>query len=244
MERLFRLPGGVFPDPLGALCEKELRTLARIPRFRMVYGMSCFFGIVLYLPQLRNPNPHSFFMQNALPLMALYGLLMLGPISYWNAFGFDRSADAGYFSWPIRFPRRADRQEHHYWLAADSADVADRRWFAMAAHMPTSPAKFVETIVVILIAALYWFAVGNICSVRMPRAMDPDKMNQMANKMQALCIWTAPFLLLPIGLAYWARACLPQRTDLRRAFCCGRHCRRHFLLSWAGFGGKHREQAS
>ena len=31
-------------------------------------------------------------------------------------------------------------------------------------------------------------------------------MNQMANKMQALSIWTAPVLLLPIGLAYWARA--------------------------------------
>ena len=36
--------------------------------------------------------------------------------------------------------------------------------------------------------------------------MDPEKMNQMANKMQALSIWAAPFLLLPIGLAYWARA--------------------------------------
>jgi hypothetical protein len=30
-------------------------------------------------------------------------------------------------------------------------------------------------------------------------------MNQMANKMQALSIWTAPLLLLPMGLAYWAR---------------------------------------
>ena len=60
--------------------------------------------------------------------------------------------------------------------------------------------------VVMLIASLYWFSLGNIFSVRMPRAMDPEKMNQMANKMQALSIWTAPFLLLPIGLAYWARA--------------------------------------
>jgi len=46
---------------------------------------------------------------------------------------------------------------------------------------------------------------GNICSVRMPRPMDPEKMNQMANKMQAPSIWSAPFLLLPIVLAYWAR---------------------------------------
>jgi membrane protein YdbS with pleckstrin-like domain len=42
----------------------------------------------------------------------------------------------------------------------------------------------------------------------MPRAMDPDKMNQMSNKLQALTIWSAPVLLLPIGLAYWARSVL------------------------------------
>jgi amino acid transporter len=40
----------------------------------------------------------------------------------------------------------------------------------------------------------------------MPRAMDPDKMNQMSNKLQALGIWSAPLLLLPVGLAYLARA--------------------------------------
>ena len=77
---------------------------------------------------------------------------------------------------------------------------------AKAARMPASSGKLVETIAVILIASLYWFAMGNIWSVRMPRAMDPEKMNQMANKMQALSIWTAPLVLLPIGLAYWARA--------------------------------------
>jgi hypothetical protein len=40
----------------------------------------------------------------------------------------------------------------------------------------------------------------------MPRAMDPDKMNQMSNKLQALTILAAPLVLLPIVLAYWARA--------------------------------------
>ena len=77
-ERLFRLPSRFLPDPLAALVEKELRTFARIPRFRMVYAMSCIFGIVLYLPTLRNPRPQSFFIQNALPFMALYGLFDAG----------------------------------------------------------------------------------------------------------------------------------------------------------------------
>ncbi len=50
---LFRLPFRFLPDPLAALIEKELRTFARIPRFRMVYAMSSVFGLVLYLPVLR-----------------------------------------------------------------------------------------------------------------------------------------------------------------------------------------------
>jgi ABC-2 type transport system permease protein len=204
-ERVFRTPARFLPDPLAALVEKELRTLARIPRFRMVYAMSGVLGLVLYFPALRNPHPESFLMQNALPFMALYGLLMLGPITYWNAFGFDRAAVQGYFSWPIRF-RDA--------LIAKNISVALLlvpqiilvTLVGLAVRLPLSPAKFLETIIVILIASLYWFAVGNIWSVRMPRAMDPEKMNQMANKMQALSIWSAPLLLLPIGLAYWARA--------------------------------------
>ncbi len=205
-ERMFRLPSHFLPDPLAALVEKELRTLARIPRFRMVYAMSCMFGIVLYLPVLRNPHASTgFFIRNALPIMSLYGLMMLGPISYWNAFGFDRSAVQGYFSWTIRF-RDA--------LIAKNITVALLlipqlvliALVGRAAQLPASIWKFLEALVVMLIASLYWFSAGNICSVRMPRAMDPERVNQMANKIQALSIWTAPLLLLPIGLAYWARA--------------------------------------
>jgi ABC-2 type transport system permease protein len=205
-ERMFRFPSHFLPDPLAALVEKELRTFARIPRFRMVYAMSCIFGIVLYLPVLRNPHaPTGFFIQNALPIMALYGLMMLGPISYWNAFGFDRSAVQGYFSWPVRF-RDALIAKNITVALLLIPQIVLIALVGKAAHLPSSFGKCIEAMVVMLIAALYWFSVGNIFSVRMPRAMDPEKMNQMANKMQALSIWTAPFLLLPIGLAYWARA--------------------------------------
>jgi ABC-2 type transport system permease protein len=204
-DRLYRFPSRFLPDPLGALIEKELRTLARIPRFRMVYAMSCVFGIVLYLPALRGPrNGTSFFTQNALPLMALYGLMMMGPISYWNSFGFDRSAVQGYFSWPIRFRDVLFAKNITVALLL-LPQIVMIALVGTAAHLPVSPAKCLETIVVMLIASLYWFSLGNITSVRMPRAMDPGKMNQMANKMQALSIWTAPLFLLPVGLAYWAR---------------------------------------
>src|SRR6185503_19405055 len=101
-ERLFRLPSRFLPDPLAALIEKELRTLTRISRFRMAYGMSCFFGVLLVVPSIRRGG-QSPFLQYALPVMAVYGLLMLGQITFWNSLGFDRSAAQGYFCWPVRF---------------------------------------------------------------------------------------------------------------------------------------------
>jgi hypothetical protein len=171
----------------------------------MVYAMSCVFGIVMYMPALRNPSPRSFAMQSALPIMALYGMLMLGPISYWNAFGFDRSAVQGYFSWPVRF-RDALIAKNITVALLIVPQILLITVVGKSAHLPSSFAKFVETAAVTLIASLYWFSMGNIVSVRIPRAMDPEKMNQMANKLQALSVLSAPVLLLPIGLAYWARA--------------------------------------
>jgi ABC-2 type transport system permease protein len=204
-DRIFRLPSRFLPDPLAAMVEKELRTLARIPRFRLVFIMSCSFGLVLYLPSLQRGRSHdTFLMQNALPMMSLYGLLMLGQITYWNAFGFDRSAVQGYFSWPVKF-RQVLIAKNISVVSLLLPQILLISIICKAARMPSSAGKVVETIVVITIASLYWFALGNIFSVRIPRALDPDKMNQMANKMQALTIWTAPFVLFPLALAYWSR---------------------------------------
>ena len=201
---LFRLPGRIAPDPMGAMIEKELRTLARIPRFRVVYALSCFFGLLLLFPAWRRLRPESFMTRNALPFMALYGLLTLGQTSYWNAFGFDRSSVQGYFSWPVRF-RDVLVAKNIAVLFLMLPQIVFISLIARALSIRVTPGKMLEATLVMLIASLYWFAAGNIFSVRMPRAMDPEKMNQMSNKLQALTIWTAPLILLPIGLAYWAR---------------------------------------
>lgn len=204
-EKIFRLPSKFLSDPLAALVEKELRTLSRIARFRMAYGMSCFFGVLVFAPTLRRQHGDSAFLQYALPLMAVYGLLVLGQITYWNSFGFDRSAAQGYFCWPIRF-RDALIAKNITVMVLMIPQLILVSLVARAFHIPSSPAKVLETFVVAAIAALFWFALGNIFSVRMPRAMDPDKMNQMSNKLQALTIFAAPVILLPVVLAYWARA--------------------------------------
>lgn len=203
-DRVFRTPARFFPDPFAALAEKELRTLSRIPRFRLVYIMSCLFGAIIYLPNMRRAHPDSFWMQNAVVFMALYALLMLGQITYWNSFGFDRTATQGYFSWPIRF-RDVLIAKNLTVLFLLVPQILLVSATAAALRVPLTPVKILETIVVIFVAALYWLALGNSSSVRMPRALDSDKMNQMSNRMQSFTILLAPLLLLPLVLAYWAR---------------------------------------
>src|SRR6185312_8850281 len=126
---------------LAALMEKELRTLSRIGRFRMAYAMSCFFGVILFAPALHHQRGGgSGFLQYALPLMAVYGLLVLGQITYWNSFGFDRSAAQGYFCWPIRF-RDALIAKNLTVMVMLIPQVILVSLVARAFHIPASPAK-------------------------------------------------------------------------------------------------------
>ena len=48
--RVFRLPALFLPDPVAAIVEKELRSLTRTPRFRLVFIMGFSFGILVWLP--------------------------------------------------------------------------------------------------------------------------------------------------------------------------------------------------
>jgi ABC-2 type transport system permease protein len=205
IDRLYRTPSRFLPDPIAVVMEKELRTFARIPRCRLVYAMSCFFGAVFFLPSLRGNRPHSsFFQENALPFVALYGLLMLGGVTFWNSFGFDRSATQGYFCWPVRF-RDILIAKNLAVVALLIPQILLVSAMGSLMHLTANPIKILETFGAMTVASLYWLALGNIFSVRMPRPLNPEKMNQMSNKLQALSIWTAPVVLLPLAVAYWAR---------------------------------------
>lgn len=208
-DRLFSVPARFLPDPIAAVVEKELRMLSRISRVRVVFAMSCFFGIILFLPAMTSGKhkPSGPLLDNALPIIAVYGLLMLAQLTFWNAFGFDRSATMGYFCWPVRM--RDVLIGKNITVAMVLLPQITIVWAMTAVlRLPAPPGKFIEAVSVMLAASLYWFGVGNIFSVRLPRPMDPDKMNQMSGKLQALTTFLAPFLLIPIVLAYVARAIL------------------------------------
>src|SRR5262249_28308241 len=106
-DRFFRLPSYFLSDPLGATVEKELRFLARTPRFRVVFLMGFSFSFVVWFPMILQSGrvTNSPLAQNFLVLVSLYSLTLLGQVSYWNAFGFDRSAVRAYFLFPASLTR-------------------------------------------------------------------------------------------------------------------------------------------
>src|SRR5204862_8271815 len=48
--QVFRLTSLILPDPVAAIVEKEVRSLVRTPRFRLVFIMGFSFGILVWLP--------------------------------------------------------------------------------------------------------------------------------------------------------------------------------------------------
>ena len=112
-EWFYRLPSLLWRDPLAAIVEKELRSLARTPRFRTVFIMGFTFGLVVWFPVVASQTRASASRRSwFLTVVCVYALTLLGQVSYWNCFGFDRSAAAFYFAAPAAAVARAGREEH------------------------------------------------------------------------------------------------------------------------------------
>jgi ABC-2 type transport system permease protein len=206
-DRLVRLPSRLIADPLGAVVEKELRTLARAPRFRLVYIMGFSFGLAVWLPMaLRHPGQDSITRTHFLTYVSVYALVLLGQVTFWNAFGFDRIAAQTWYALPIPFARvlQAKNLTALIIVASELILVVG---IALVLPVPHPPTRIAEALVVTLISAVYLIAFGNLISVRLPRAMDPEKVTQggSSRSMNALAFFLFPVALTPIGLAYWAR---------------------------------------
>jgi ABC-2 type transport system permease protein len=207
-DRLIRLPSRLLRDPLGAAVEKELRTLIRSPRFRLVYFMGFSFGLLVWLPMaIRQRVGHeSVTRTHFLTYVSVYALVLLGQVTFWNAFGFDRSATQAWYALPIPFARvlQAKNLTAIFLVMTELVLVIG---IALALPVPHPPIRIAEALVVTLIAAVYLVSFGNLISVRVPRAMDPEKVTQggSARSMNAFAFFLFPVALMPIGLAYWGR---------------------------------------
>jgi ABC-2 type transport system permease protein len=205
-EALYRLPSMLWGDPLAAIVEKELRSLARTPRFRMVFVMGFTFGILVWLPIALGRGGSRFGSAYFLPLVSMYSLTMLGQATYWNSFGFDRSAAMFYFAAPQPISRVLMGKN----IAAVIfvyLDVAVLAAVVALFHLGGGWQKVVETFIVIAVCALYLLGLGNIASVNYPRGVNPERVNRGggSGKAQGLLMLFFPLALLPVVLAYVAR---------------------------------------
>lgn len=204
----FRWPSVLFRDPLGALLEKELRFLCRAPRFRIVFLMGFSFGLLIWLPiAFRGGNPEEgFFSSNYLTFVAVYALMLLGEVSFWNAFGFDRSAAQCYFLMPMPFAKVlvAKNIAAMVFVLLEVSAIA-----AVCAllGMPVSVPKLLESYLVTAIFTVFLLGVGNLGSVYYPRPVNPTQSwkSSAAGRFQATLMLLYPLLATPIVLAYLAR---------------------------------------
>jgi ABC-2 type transport system permease protein len=203
VEWFYRFPSLVWRDPLAGIVEKELRSLARTPRFRTVFIMGFTFGLAVWFPMIARQRaaPPPWF----LATVCLYALTLLGQVSYWNCFGFDRSATAFYFAAPQPFAKvllgKNIAAMVYVYLEVLMVIVVTSIFRLTAGVLNAA-----ETLVVMGVCALYLMALGNLSSVHYPKAIAPERIAQGGGRgMQGFLFLIYPLALLPIALAYIAR---------------------------------------
>jgi ABC-2 type transport system permease protein len=144
-----------------------------------------------------------------LTVVCVYALTLLGQVSFWNCFGFDRSAALIYFAVPQPLSqtfagKNVAAQVFIYLEVLILAGVTSLFGVNLGA------AQIFETLIVVGVCSVYMLALGNISSVQYPRGLNPERVSQggAASRFQALIMLLYPLSLLPVLLAYVARFAL------------------------------------
>jgi ABC-2 type transport system permease protein len=210
-DRFYRFPSRLLPDPLAAIVEKELRSLARTPRFRTLFIMGFTFGMLVWLPMVigRRDVSHdgSFLSQHFLTIVSAYALTLLGQVTYWNCFAFDRSAAAFWFVAPQPIAAVLIAKN----IAAEAPaylEVAILTAISLALHLVTGWGALLEAFAVVSICSIYMLAMGNVTSLEYPRGLNPERVSQggASGRFQTLVLIFYPLAVAPAALAYLARS--------------------------------------
>jgi ABC-2 type transport system permease protein len=202
-ERLARLPSLVLHDPLGALLEKELKTLARSPRFRILFLMGFTFGMIIWLPMASRAGRVS---ENYPLFVSFYAAVLMAEVLMWNQFGLDRAASQLYFSTPVAM-RQVLRAKNLASMLAIVLDITMVLLVCAALRVPLAGGKVLEAYLVTLVGCLYFLSAGNLSSLYQPRPVDPDQSwgRGSGSRFQWQLLVIFPALIAPISLAYLAR---------------------------------------
>jgi ABC-2 type transport system permease protein len=188
--------------------EKEIRSLVRTPRFRLVFLMGFTFGLVIWLPMAfgRMHFGGSAFRDNYLTFVSAYALLLLGDVTFWNSLGLDRSAAQWYYLAPVSFGKVLVGKN----LAAMFAVVTEVTAVTLACvalRMPLGVGKVAEAYAVTLALSVYLLATGNLSSVHYPIGVRADQSWKTTSpaRFRALLFLVYPLVSAPVVLAYGAR---------------------------------------
>lgn len=196
----------VFSDPLGALVEKELRSLSRAPRFRLLFLMGFSFGLLIWIPLAFSYDDDSVMRTNYLTIVSAYALMLLGEVCFWNSFGLDRSAATTYFVMPVKVSTvlAAKNIAGALFIALELLIVSG---FCLLLRLPVDFKAVAEAFLSTSVLAVFLFAAGNLLSVRYPRAIDPNQSLRGGSmgRIQAYLLFIYPLAAAPILLAHGAR---------------------------------------
>jgi ABC-2 type transport system permease protein len=203
----------IFPDPLGALVEKEVRILSRSARFRLLFLMGFSFGLLIWLPMAVREDAESFMRTNYLTVVSAYALMLLGDACFWNSFGMDRSAVQAYFVMPVSIGTvlRAKNIAALFFILLELAMVS---LFCALLRMPVTLSSVSEALAVTLVFATFLLSFGNMLSTRYPRAVDPSQSwrSGSVGRSQAFLLFLYPAAAAPIALAFGAEFAFESRT--------------------------------
>lgn len=205
-ERIFQLPSVLLRDPMGAMVEKELRSLVRSPRFRIVFLMGFTFGLMIWFPMAFRKERPSMIQSHYLVIVSAYSILLLSEVGVWNVLGFDRSAAQLYWLAPVRTV-----------MALVAKNIATACFVTMEVilisgvcvlfRLPVSFPLFVEALLVCMVMLMFLTAIGNVSSLRFPRPMDPNESWKRAagSRFQVMLVFLYPVIGLPFLFAYYAQ---------------------------------------
>jgi ABC-2 type transport system permease protein len=206
VEALYRAPRLLLSDPLAALLEKELRSLSRTPRFRLVFLMGFSFGVLIWWPLLHTSADPAGSGGSFPILISVYALVLLAEAVIWNVFGFDRSAAQLYFSAPVPF-WKVLAGKNLAALVVIVLEITLVMLVCVLVRLPMPAPKILEAYLVTLVICLYLLAAGNLTSLYYPRPVNPEHSLGRASggKVALLLLLTYPVLGIPVLLAYAAR---------------------------------------
>ncbi len=217
LARVVDVPSRLLSDPLAALLQKEFQSLVRMPRFRVIFGMACVFSVVIFVPIGLNAtgSRNGFIRENFLPVVTLYGLLLLSDVLLLNVFGFDKRAAQIYFVAPVSL-ETVLRAKNITAVAFIMLQAGAVLLLAAIMRIGLTPFNVANALAAAAVVGIFLLAVGNLTSIALARPIDATQTfkKQAGGKMQLWLLLSTVCMFVLIGFAFLARWALESEWAL------------------------------